>query len=364
MIDRLDISRQTFTLEGTAYTPEQWNRPAAAGDRSTDSFRRDLFRFLTEWSDPSDTLTVHTSGSTGAPKPIVVRKTHMMRSAEMTCSFLGLRAGDKALLCLPLTYIAGKMIVVRALVAGLDVYPVAPSGHPFAGAGPDYRFAALIPLQVYNSLRIPEEKERLERTGTLIIGGGPVDRSLQAEIARLPNPVYATYGMTETLSHIALRRLNGPEASNRYRPFPGVGLTLAADGTLEIDAPHVCDTRLKTNDTARLYPDGSFEILGRLDNVINSGGVKIQAEEVEERLRALLPDRLFAVTSQPDTKFGEIVVLLTEGSPGTDNGLAERIAAALPPYQVPKKIRSVPQLPVTASGKINRAEVKRLAAGL
>ena len=146
------------------------------------------------------------------------------------------------------------------------------------------RFAAMVPLQVYNTLQVPEEKERLKQTDILIIGGGAVDEALETEINHLPTAVYSTYGMTETLSHIALRRLNGASASEHYYPFPSVKVSLSAENTLIIDAPLVCDETLQTNDIARIYPDGSFMILGRKDNVINSGGINIEeVYEVEDR---------------------------------------------------------------------------------
>ena len=176
--------------------------------------QEDLQAFLAEWHDPSPFLEVQTSGSTGTPKRMRVRKDRMLNSARLTCDYLGLKKGDKALLCMPLRYIAGKMMVVRSLYAGLDLEVREPSGHPLADWGDTpLRFAAMIPLQVYNTLRVPEERKRLEQTDILIIGGGAIDAALEQEIRQMPNTVYSTSGMTETRSHVALRRLNGPEAS-------------------------------------------------------------------------------------------------------------------------------------------------------
>ena len=198
--------------------------------------QEDLQAFLAEWHDPSPFLEVQTSGSTGTPKRMRVRKDRMLNSARLTCDYLGLKKGDKALLCMPLRYIAGKMMVVRSLYAGLDLEVCEPSGHPLADWGDTpLRFVAMIPLQVYNTLRVPEERKRLEQTDILIIGGGAIDAALEQEIRQMPNTVYSTYGMTETLSHIALRRLNGPEASPYYHPFPSVTLSLSPDNTLVID---------------------------------------------------------------------------------------------------------------------------------
>lgn len=356
---QLNISKQTLTLEGKPYTHAALLKQIEDIPSGMPPIKQELFRFLKEWFHPSPELTIHTSGSTGTPKYITVKKEQMMRSAEMTCSFLQLKPGDATLLCLPLSYIAGKMIVVRALIAGLDLYPVAPCGNPLAEINVPLRFAALIPLQVYNSLLIPQEKEKLKQISNLIIGGGPIDDMLKQEIKHFPNAVYATYGMTETLSHIALQRLSGAEASNRYIPFQSVKLSLSGENTLVIHAPHVNDTVLTTNDIARLYPDNSFEIRGRKDNIINTGGLKVQIEEIENLIRPYIP-RPFAITSRPHPKFGEIVVLLIE-APANPAHIRSQISEVLSPYQQPKEIQTVKNIPRTESGKINRFEVKQLA---
>lgn len=321
---------------------------------------RDLYQFLADWFSPSPYITVHTSGSTGTPKPLTVRKEQMTQSARLTCEFLNLRPGDKALLCMPLQYIAGKMVVVRALVAELQLIPRTPSGHPLADVDTPLRFSAMIPLQVYNTLRIPEEKQRLRETEILIIGGGPIDAALEAEIKQLPFPVYSTYGMTETLSHIALRRLNGPEASPNYTPLPSVDLSLSPDSTLIIKAPLVCDEQLETNDVARIFPDGSFTILGRKDNIINCGGIKIQTECVEKALRPIISTP-FAITTIPHAKYGEAIALLIE-KPADVETIKEKIPCLLPKYQRPKYIGEVNAIPLTGSGKINRMACSELAA--
>ena len=240
---------------------------------------------------------------------------------------------------MPLQYIAGKMVVVRALVAGLTLILRTPSGHPLADVETPLRFAAMIPLQVYNTLQVPEEKERLCRTEILIIGGGAINKELEAEVRTLPNIVYSTYGMTETLSHIALRRLNGPEASSAYTPFPSVQLSLSSEDTLIINAPLVCDETLVTNDIAQLHPDGTFSILGRKDNIINT------------------------ITAIPHPGLGEAIVLLMEKTADIE-GLSGRIASLLPRYQQPKYIRQVDAIPLTGSGKTDRKACRLLAAKL
>ena len=268
---------------------------------NTPQIQRDLYNFLADWFNESPYITVHTSGSTGTPKEFTVRKEQMIQSAILTCSFLNLRKGDNALLCMPLQYIAGKMVVVRALVAGLTLILRTPSGHPLADVEVSLRFAAMIPLQVFNTLQVPEERERLCQTEIVIVGGGAINKELEDEIRQLPNEIYSTYGMTETLSHIALRKLNGPDASSAYTPFSSVKLCLSPEKTLVIQAPQVCDDTLVTNDLAEIHPDGTFTILGRKDNTINTGGIKVQIESIEETLRSIISVILFL--SQPKKRW-------------------------------------------------------------
>ena len=327
----------------------------------------DLEEFLAEWHNDSPCVNVHTSGSTGQPKPMLVEKRRMEASARITCDFLGLKEGDSALLCMSLDYIAGKMMVVRALTRGLKLTVVEPTGSPSWNG--DIDFAAMVPMQVYNLLQTPEGRERLMAVKHLIIGGGAVDEELASALASFPNAVWSTYGMTETLSHIALRRLNGPEVSDWYTPFRGVTLSQTDEGCLVIDAPAVHDGALVTNDIVEFnitsgvssppYREGvPFRILGRKDNVICSGGVKIQAEEVERLLRARLREP-YLISKRPDPKFGEAVVLLTTS---TDVEAVRTVCQkVLPKYWQPRYIVHVNQIPLTETGKPARKEAERLA---
>ena len=285
----------------------------------------------------------------------------MMNSARITCDFLGLKAGDTALLCMSTDYIAGKMMVVRAIERGLRLITVEPSGHPLAmqkGLPSCIDFAAMVPLQVYNSLQVPEERERLRNIRHLIIGGGAIDEGLQAALRDFPNAVWSTYGMTETLSHIALRRLNGVDATDWYTSFEGVSLSQTEDGCLVIDAPAVHDGKLVTNDIAELRADGSFRILGRKDNVICSGGIKIQMEEVERLLHPHLSIP-YLITRAKDERLGEMVVLLMEGGNADEvKAVCEKV---LPRYWQPRRFILLDHLPLTETGKPARAEAERIA---
>ena len=318
----------------------------------------DLEEFLAEWHNDSPTVLVHTSGSTGKPKPMLVEKRRMEASARITCGFLGLKPGDSALLCMSLDYIAGKMMVVRALSFGLRLIVVKPSGNPLGTVAEPVDFAAMVPMQVYNSLQVPEERKKLMAIKHLIIGGGAIDDALASELKTFPNAVWSTYGMTETLSHIALRRLNGPEASEWYTPFEGVSLSQTDEGCLVIDAPAVHDGPLVTNDIVEISDKG-FRVLGRKDNVICSGGIKIQIEEVERLLRAHVSSP-FMITKRADKKFGEQVVMLTESM---DMDLMRDVCRqVLPKYWQPRGYLHVDALPMTETGKPARKEAERLAA--
>ena len=328
--------------------------------------------FLSEWNNDSDRVLVHTSGSTGKPKPMRVEKKRMLNSARITCDFLGLKPGDSALLCMSLDYIAGKMVVVRSIERHLHLISVPPSGHPLKDVDEEITFAAMVPMQVYNTLQVPEERERLSRIRHLIIGGGAIDAALEQELQSLPGDIaiWSTYGMTETLSHIALRRINGDEASEWYQPFDSVRISQTEEGCLVIDAPQVCAETLVTNDIVEIEPyiynkveKLRFRIKGRKDNVICSGGIKIQIEEVETLLKPHL-EKPFMLAKKKDGKFGEIAVLLTEDE---DIKKVEATVRRLLSdesekssdhkkykYWIPKEFRYVEHLPLTETGKPKR----------
>ena len=342
--------------------------------------------FYSEWNNDNDTVLVHTSGSTGKPKPMMVEKKRMLNSARITCDFLGLKPGDSALLCMSLDYIAGKMVVVRSIERHLHLISVSPSGHPLKDInlkdanGKDINgeitFAAMVPMQVYNTLQVPEERERLTHIRHLIIGGGAIDASLEKELRSLPGniAIWSTYGMTETLSHIALRRINGDEASEWYQPFDSVKISQTEEGCLVIDAPLVCAETLVTNDIVEIesyiynkVEKLRFRIKGRKDNVICSGGIKIQIEEVEALLKPHL-EKPFMIAKKKDEKFGEIAVLLTEDEDikkveatirrllsGKSDDSNKSSESKNHKYWIPREYLHVDHLPLTETGKPKRS---------
>lgn len=309
--------------------------------------------FIDEWHSDAQAVLVHTSGSTGAPKPMWAEKAKMLNSARITCDFLGLKHGDTALLCLPLDYIAGKMMVVRSIERGMRLVSVEPSNRPLESLVEAPVFAAMVPSQVYSSL----DNLLLPRIKHLIIGGGAVSKELENELRRLASAYgsdcchfWSTYGMTETLSHIALRSITGSDASEWYTPFDGVGISQTDDGCLIIDAPNVHDGQLVTNDIVEIA-DGRFRVLGRKDNVICSGGIKLQIEQMEEKLSQYIRTP-FCITKRRDKKFGEIaILLLTEQLNWRDI-----CRQCLNQYEIPKEAVLVTSIPMTRTGKIDRAK--------
>lgn len=322
------------------------------------NIHKDLSSFLNEWNNNSPFVLVHTSGSTGKPKPFNALKRHMLNSARMTCDFLNLKEGDSALLCMPLKYIAGKMVVVRSLERKLKLIITEPSSQPLKDIDQEITFAAMTPMQVYSSLQDDVQRKRLMKIRELIIGGGAIDNNLSKQLMLFPNRVWSTYGMTETLSHIAMRRINGENASLWYKPLDNVNVSLSHENTLCINAPHVCNQCLTTNDIAIINDKGEFRIIGRKDNVINSGGIKIQIEEVEDMLREHL-HLPFTITYAPDDKFGQIVVLITEDT--NLDAITEICQRVLPKHWVPKRF-ICHSVPLTQTNKHDRATAKSIAS--
>ncbi len=327
-------------------------------DKAGRDFDNEVSSFIDEWRNEIKTVGVQTSGSTGMPKHINVEKERMRASAKATCDFLHLKKGDKALLCLPMQFIAGKMMAVRAEERGLTLILRKPSGHPLRHIDTPLAFAAFTPMQVHNMLRHPEERERLGSIRQVIIGGGGIPREMAEELKGFKNAVWSTYGMTETLSHIALRRLSGAEASLRYAPLPGISITTDEAGRIVIEAPAVCPETLTTNDIGKMHPDGTFTILGRTDNTICTGSIKVQPEEIEALLCKAGINGI--ITSVTDAKFGEAVTLLHTSEMNTAE-LKSLCTHWLRPHEVPRHFIRIAALPLTGNGKISRADARAAA---
>jgi o-succinylbenzoate---CoA ligase len=335
-------------------------------------YERQTLEFCRQWLSGQAEFTVHTSGSTGEPKPIRLSRAQMALSARMTGKALGLQSGDTALVNLHTQYIAGIMMLVRGLELNLRMTVIPPSSAPLQHFPEDTRFDFLsfVPLQLAATLREePDKPIILNRAKAILVGGAPVDHSLEARLQDIPAPVYQTYGMTETISHVALRRLNGPERAEYYTVLAGVEIGTDERNCLVIRTPVREMQPVVTNDLAEILSPGTFRWIGRFDNVINSGGVKIPAEKVEaavqRALHQLSVSRRLFVSGVPHPDLGEALVLFIEGEPLNQSTEAAvwqivRSAGELSRYEFPKGIRYVPVFPETPTGKIDKPRIRLL----
>jgi len=337
-----------FKLNGFHLTKEDLCRIAYSFIKEGEEFEQSVGDFLLDWFDDKSYIDMYTSGTTGTPKPIRIEKSAMVESALATGDFFGLEPGDRVLHCLPADYVAGKMMFVRSFILGLDMDFVAPSSHPLEHNDKKYDFSAMVPLQAKNSIN------KLSNIKKIIIGGVKIHKSLEQELVKLPIEIYETYGMTETITHIAAKKV-GVEA---FTTLPHVTVSVNENQCLEIVAKNIGNEKIVTNDIVKLVSDTQFVWLGRFDNVINSGGIKIMPEQVEGKLSTLIPRRYF-VNGAPDDILGERVVLYVEGAPFE---IDHSVFDVLDKYEKPKEIVFIPKFKETATGKIMREESKELAA--
>ena len=318
-----------------------------------EEFEKSIGSFILMWLNSQDTIAVETSGSTGDSKKIAIGKQHMVNSAKATGNYFNQGEKSSALLCLSANYIAGKMMLVRAMVLGWELHIVAPAKEVLTEYDNDYDFVAMVPYQLYHA--VPE----LKKVKKLIIGGGPVSRELTEMVRDIPTEIYATYGMTETISHIAARKINGPARTDIYDALPNVTLTTDDRGCLVISAPGIDKEAIITNDIVALISPTQFRWLGRYDNVINSGGYKIYPESIEEKLAAYiaLP---FIIASEKDPQLGERVILIIESNQQEPLPNYADALASLEGHERPKKIYAVTKFPFTETEKIKRGDVLRL----
>ncbi|XCI75539.1 MAG: AMP-binding protein [Flavobacteriales bacterium] len=321
-------------------------------DRLEMDFQKDwqqaVLAFLRQWYDQSPVLSVHSSGTTNNPRMFCVKKAHMVSSARMTADFFSLKSGSRTLLCLSPDYIAAKILLVRAAVLGWQLYCVPPSSQPLKRFNTSFDFIPMVPLQVAESLA------DLGKVKILLIGGSLISRTLEEALQAYSTSCYASYGMTETLSHVALRRINGTDREQYFRALPGVDLSLDKRGCLRIFAPELMDNPLQTHDIVERVSEDQFVWLGRYDHLINSGGVKILPEQLEERLRPFV-SRPFFIAALPDDKLGQKLALFIEGKP-TSLEIPEILFVGKDKFCKPRKICFIPQFLWTSSGKIRRKE--------
>ncbi|NME68419.1 AMP-binding protein [Flammeovirga aprica] len=346
-----EIKQGNFTLEG-------------------DDFIDNILVFCFEWLNGKEEFTLQTSGSTGTPKSITVTRNQMISSATATTKILNLRNGNNALCCLNTDYIAGKMMIVRALVADLNLWIFAPSAHPFKHPFlPPFDFVALAPLQVQCSLDVPEEMEQLQKVKNIIIGGAPISSHLENKIIELleSSKVYMTYGMTESVSHIALKSISA-ESDQLYHTLEGVSIGQDERDCLHIIAPMTDYQRIQTNDVVKIVARDTFEWLGRVDNIINSGGVKIQVEKIENCISKILEKMDYAainlfIGALPHDSLGEEANLFIEGISLTESEkkeLMDELKEQFTKYELPKNIHSMGEFIKTNTLKVKRKETIQL----
>lgn len=314
-----------------------------------------IIDFLEQWANDLPEVEVFTSGSTGEAKKIKLQKAHLWQSASQTCNFFKLNNKTNALLCLSTRYIAGKMMLVRAMVAQMNLICIEPSSNPIKKLKESVDFAAMVPMQVYQGV---EEIEKLNQIKNLIIGGGKVSDKLIKKLSPFSGKVFETFGMTETISHIAVKQIV-PKKENHFTPLNGVKISQSENKTLIIDCPKIGVKLLKTNDIVEIDNEkGTFDWLGRSDFLINSGGIKIIPELLEKKIEKYISST-FLVTGKKDEQFGERLILIIQKTDKKNdvNELMKKLKKILPQKFLPKEIIFVKEIPLTLSGKINRKKI-------
>ena len=333
-----------FKLNGHHITLEDMFYVAYCFIKEGEPFEQHVGNFLLDWFDEKSYIELSTSGTTGTPKVIKIEKQAMLDSALATGDFFDLKPGDTMLHCLPTNYVSGRMMFVRSFILGLDMKFVEPNSDPLKNIDEEFDFCAMVPLQAKNSL----EKLKAKKIKKLIIGGVKVHKSLEQELVKLPMDIYETYGMTETITHIAAKKIG----ENAFTVLPNVKVSIDDRNCLVIDAKNISKDKIVTNDIVNLISDTQFSWEGRIDNVINSGGIKLMPERIEDKLSTLIPRRYF-VSGQADETLGQKAVLYVEGEPMV---IEESVFGVLDKYEKPKEVVFIPKFNETATGKIMRTE--------
>ncbi len=348
---------ESFSINKQSFDKDSLFRFAHHFVKEGEAYEQEVGNFLLDWLNDDEYIIVQTSGSTGKPKKIKIYKKHMINSAIATGTFFKVEEGTTALLCLPVTYIAGKMMLVRAMVLGWKIDLVPPKTNPLDTVYKQYDFCAMIPLQLDNSLN------RLHLLKKLIVGGGTISENLKGLVQGIKTKVFETYGMTETVTHIAARRINPRKKDKKdfkfFKALPNISLSTDERNCLVIKAPQLNEETIITNDVVELKTYKKFNWKGRYDNVINSGGVKLFPEEIEAKLQLFIGHRFF-ISSVPDDVLGNKLILVIENKydENTYRSLLEAISNVnmLSKYEIPKKIYFQPKFIETENGKVQRAK--------
>lgn len=331
-----------FRLNGNYFDIENLKNLAQELLNNEEEYNHDLGNLILQWFDENDFILLTTSGTTGIPKQIRLQKHAVLNSAKATGIYFQLKPTQTALLCLPTKYIAGKLMFIRALVLGLHLDVVPPSSKPLENCYKSYDFVAMVPLQVLNSMN------KLYLIKKLIVGGAKLEQNIKEKLFELNCEVYETYGMTETITHIAAKKIS----DEYFTALPHATISVDDRGCLVINAPSVNPETLKTNDLVELRNENQFKWLGRVDNVINSGGVKLFPEQIEDKLNPFFTNRFFVI-GKDDLVLGSKLVLVIESEPYE---IDLKVFNVLAPYEKPKEIQFVSKFKETPTGKILRKE--------
>jgi O-succinylbenzoic acid--CoA ligase len=321
------------------------NRPYSVADflnlENQPAWLADVQHVIHFWLSDEKALNVKTSGSTAKPKLIQLPRTLLAQSARATLQRLDVEPNATALLFIPAKYIGGKMLLIRALVGDMDIHLYEPAAQ-LPDMQHSFDLVSLTPMQAARSLH------QLERFKTILLGGGPISDELHEKLQGLSVRIYHTYGMTETASHVALKKLNGPDQKPYFKALPGIRFSLDERDCLVIHAPAWGISQLVTNDVVTLHSETCFTWLGRADNVVNSGGIKLYPEEIE-RLLAPAINKPFFVAGLPDAELGQRLVLVVESE--TEFAIDY---SQLDGYQKPREAFFTAHFVYTETGKVNR----------
>lgn len=346
---------RTLSLFGKKYSSEELIKLAIKKirDSEIETWEKNIFWFILEWLHPSDIMEVKTSGSTGKAKTIPFTKDQMVASAQATAQYFDFSEKDPVLLALDMSYIAARMMVVRAFVSGLDLYYAKPSSDPFNNQEfPKLKFVPFVPFQLKSIFQSAKSLESLRNVSKILVGGGAVDPELAQLIQGEQNSYYASFGMAETLTHFAVKKINGPDKTSAFQTLEGVMIKQDENDCLQVMVPWISADYISTRDIVKILDKNSFVWKGRFDNLINSGGIKINPELIESKLAAQIPVPYF-ISALPDPLLGEKVVLFVE-SARIDQQWFRTFEQALEKYERPKEIHSIPYFFYTPSNKINR----------
>ncbi|WP_411766882.1 AMP-binding protein [Winogradskyella sp. A3E31] len=351
MTPTFDKVHNRFKFNGHHFSHSELKEVAYSLIKEGELYEKKIGNFLIHWLDANDFIYVNTSGSTGHPKQIRLKKQSMVNSALATGDYFGLQPGDSALHCLPSHFIAGKMMLVRAMILGLEVDTVEPSLQLTFDHDNSYDFCAVVPAQLSSII------EHSRKFKTIIVGGAKIHPELKKKIASAPSQFFETFGMTETVTHVAVKQLKSSirEGSDFFKAMSNVSFKTDDRNCLIISAKRLLKEPLITNDIVDLKSETEFKWIGRYDHVVNSGGIKLFPEQIEEKLEPIMPGR-FIVASEPHTELGEQLILIVEHSSDSIASIQSKIKQlkSLDDYETPKKIYALDAFKFTKNGKLQR----------